>query len=328
MKAISLSTSMIFSSSTPPRSSFMPLPTTSYPASRNTTSSSNLKNALSINLQSNISVSSFLKDPSPWTLPKFPASPNGPNPRPLRNSSPSWASATSIVALSKITPKLHTLSLLSQRKTSPTFGPHLRNPLFAPSFTPLRSPQSSPSLIPPFPSALSLMPVTLLLVLFSNNLIFSIDGTLLLSSPNQCNLPSSTTTSTTKNSSPSFVPSKLSATTYKATPNPLKYGLTTITLPTFAQSRSSHAVKFDGHSSSQSIIFPSSINPVPSTRPMLCPGVQTIKRGCFLRTTKLEPSSTASSLLSALHNQPNPTTLYCVNESRTPSPMILKSAKH
>src|SRR5712672_1578277 len=62
-------------------------------------------------------------------------------------------------------------------------------------------------------------------------------------------------------------------------------------------------------------------------RPMLCPGVQTIKRGCFLRTTKPEPSSTASSLPSAPH-KPNPMTLYCVNESRTPSPTIPKSAKH
>src|SRR5882762_11928962 len=198
MKAISLSTLMIFSSSTPPCSSFMPLPMMSYPASRNTTSSSNLRNALSINLPSNILASSFLKDPSPWTLPRFPASPNGPNPRPLRSSNPSSASATFIVASSKITPKLPTLSLLSQRKTFPTFGPHLRNPLFSPSFTPLRSPQSSPSLIPPFPSALSLMPVTLLLVPFSNNLTFLTDGTPLLSSLNQCNLPSLTTTSMTK----------------------------------------------------------------------------------------------------------------------------------
>src|SRR5882762_6200570 len=125
-----------------------------------------------------------------------------------------------------ITPKLHTLSLLSQRKMSHTFGPHLRNPPFAPSFMPLRLPQSSPSLIPPFLSTLSLMPVTLLLVPFSNNPTFLTDGTLLPSSLNQCNLPSSTTTSMTKNSSPLFVPSKLSATTYKATPNPLKYGLT------------------------------------------------------------------------------------------------------
>src|SRR5882762_3317200 len=172
------------------------------------------------------------------------------------------------------------------------------------------------------------MPVTLLLVPFSNNLTFSTDGTPLLSFPNQCNLPSSTTTSTTKNSLPSFMPSKLSTITSKAIPNSLKYGLTTITLPTFAQSRNSPAVKFDGHSSSLSIIFPSSTSLVPSTRPMLCPGIQTIKRGCFLWTMKLEPSSTASSLLSAPHNQPNPTTPYCINESRMPSLTILKSAKH
>src|SRR5712672_3319130 len=279
MKAISSSTSMIFSSSTPPCHSFTPLPTMSSPASRNTTSSSNPRSALSTRLLSNTSASSFLKDPSPWTLPRFLVSPNGPSQRPLRNSNPSSAFATFIVASSKITPKLHTLSLLSQRKTSPTFGPHLRNLPFAPSFTPLRSPQSSPSLIPPFLSTLSPMPVTLLLVPFLNNQTFSTDGTLLLSSPNQCNLPSSTMTSTTKNSSPSFVPSKLSAITSKAILIPLKYGLITITSPTSRRSRNYPAVKFNGHSSSLSIIFPSSTSPVPSTRPMLCPGIQTVTAG-------------------------------------------------
>src|SRR5712672_1283475 len=192
---------------------------------------------------------------------------------------------------------------------------------------PLWSPQSSPSLIPPFLSVSSPMLVTLLSVPFSNNPTFSINGTLLLSSPNQCNLPSSTMTSTTKNSLLSFVPSKLSDITSKAILTPLKYGLITITSPTSRQSRNSPAVKFNGRSSSLSIIFPSSTSLVPSTRPMLCPGVQTIKRGCFLQTTKPEPSLTASSLPSALH-KPNPMTLYCVNESRMPSPMILKSAKH
>src|SRR5712672_3208944 len=44
MKAILTSTLMIFSSSTPPCHSFTPLPTTSSPASRNTTSSSNPRN--------------------------------------------------------------------------------------------------------------------------------------------------------------------------------------------------------------------------------------------------------------------------------------------
>src|SRR5712672_713419 len=327
MKAILSSTSMIFSSSTPPCHSFMPSPTTSSPASRNTTSSSNPRNALSTKLQSNILASLFLKDPSPWTLPRFPVSPNGPNQRPLRNSNPSSAFATFIIASSRIIPKLHTLSLLSQRKTSPTFGPHPRNLPFAPSFTPLPSPRSSPSLIPPFLFASSLMLVTLLSVPFLTNPTFSIDGTLLLSSPSPCNLPNSTTTSTTKNSSLSFAPSKLSVITFKVILNPLKYGPTTITSPISGQSRNSPAVKLDGHSSSPSIIFPSSTSPVPSTRPMLCPGVQTIKRGCFLQTTRPEPSSTASSLLSAPH-KPNPMTLYCVNESRMPSPTILKSAKH
>src|SRR5712672_1515206 len=171
------------------------------------------------------------------------------------------------------------------------------------------------------------MLVTSLSVLFFTKPTSSIDGTLLLSSPNPCNPPNSTTTSTTKNSSLSFAPSKLSAITSKVIPNPLKYGPTTITSPTSEQSRNSPAVKLDGHSSSLSIIFPSSTSPVPSTRPMLCPGVQTIKRGCFLQTTKPEPSSTASSLPSASHKL-NPMTLSCVNESRMPSPTIPKSAKH
>src|SRR5712671_5436978 len=329
MKATLSSTSMIFSSSIPPCHSFTPLPTTFSPASRNTTSSSNPRNALSTRLLSHASASSFLKDPSPWTLPRFLVSPNGPSQRPLRNSNPSSAFATFIVASSKIIPKLPTLSSLSQRKTSPTFGPHPRNLPFAPSFTPLPSPRSSPSLIPPFLSASSPMLVTLLSVPFLNNPTFSTDGTLSLSSPSPspCILPNSTTTSTTKNSLLSFAPSKLSAITFKVILNPLKYGLTTITSPTSGQSRNSPAVKLDGHSSSPSIIFPSSTSPVPSIRPMLCPGVQTIKRGCFLWTTRPEPSSTASSLLSALH-KPNPMTLYCVNESRMPSPTIPKSAKH
>src|SRR5712672_4277338 len=327
MKAILLSTSMIFSSSTPPYHSFTPLPTTSSPASRNTTSSSNPRNALSTRLLSNTSASSFLKDLSPWTLPRFLVSPNGPSQRPLKNSNPSSAFATFIVASSRIIPKLHTLSLLSQRKTSPTFGPHPRNLPFAPSFTPLPSPRSSPSLIPPFLFASSLMPVTSLLVPFLSNPTFSTDGTLLLSSPSPCNLPNSTTTSMTKNSSLSFAPSKLSAITSKVILTPLKYGPITITLPISGQSRTSPAIKLDGHSSSPSIIFPSSTSPVPSTRPMLCPGVQTIKRGCFLRTTKPEPSSTASSLPSTPHKL-NLMTLYCVNESRMPSPTIPKSAKH
>src|SRR5712672_2844095 len=327
MKAISSSTSMIFSSSTPPCHSFTPLPTTSSPASRNTTSSSNPRSALSTRLLSNTSASSFLKDPSPWTLPRFLASLNGPSQSPSRNSNPSSAFATFIVASSKTIPKLHTLSLLSQRKTSPTFGPHPRNLPFAPSFMPLPSPRSSPSLIPPFLFASSPMLVTLLSVPFLNNPTFSTAGTLLLSSPSPCNLPNSTTTSTTKNSLLSFMPSKLSAITSKVILNPLKYGPTTITSPTSEQSRNSPAVKLDGHSSSLSIIFPSSTSPVLSIRPMHCPGVQTIKRGCFLRTTKPEPSSTASSLPSAPH-KPNPMTLYCVNESRTPSPTIPKSAKH
>src|SRR5712671_489520 len=327
MKAISSSTSMIFSSSTPPYPSFTPLPTTSSPASRNTTSSSNPRSALSTRLLSNTSVSSFLKDPSPWTLPRFLVSPNGPSQRPLRNSNPSSAFATFIVASSRIIPKLHTLSLLSQRKTSPTFGPHPRNLPFAPSFTPLPSPPSSPSLIPPFLFASSPMLVTLLSVPFLNNPTFSTAGTLLLSSPSPCNLPNSTTISTTKNSLLSFTPSKLSAITSKVILTPLKFGPTTITSPTSEQSRNSPADKLDGHSSSLSIIFPSSTSPVPSIRPMLCPGIQTIKRGCFLRMTKPKPSLTASSLPSVLH-KPNPMTLYCVNESRMPSPTIPKSAKH
>src|SRR5712672_1423345 len=327
MKAILSSTLMIFSSSTPPCHSFTPLPTTSSPASRNMTSSSNPRNALSTRLLSNTSASSFLKDPSPWTLPRFLVSPNGPSQRLLRNSNPSSAFATFIVASSRIIPKLHTLSLLSQRKTSPTFGPHPRNLPFAPSFTPLPSPRSSPSLIPPFLFVSSPMLVTSLSVPFSNNPTFSTDGTRLLSSPNPCNLPSSTTTSTTKNSSLSFAPSNLSAITSKVILNPLKYGPTTITSPTSEQNRTSPAVKLDGHSSSLSIIFPSSTNTLPSIRPMLCPSVQTIKRGCFLWTTKPEPSSTASSLPSASHKL-NPMTLSCVNGSRMPSPTILKSAKH
>src|SRR5712672_3496859 len=327
MKAISSSTSMIFSSSIPPCHSFTPLPTTFSPASRNTTSSSNPRNALSTKLLSNTSASSFLKDPLPWTLPRFLVSPNGPSQRPLRNSNPSLASATFTVASSRTIPKLHTLSLLSQRKMSPTFGPHPRNLPFAPSFTPLPSPRFSPSLIPPFLFASSPMLVTLLLVPFLSNPTFSTDGTLLLSSPSPCNLPNSTTTSMTKNSSLSFAPSKLSAITSKVILTPLKSGPITITSPTSEQSRNSPTVKLDGHSSSLSIIFPSSTSPVPSIRPMLCPGVQTIKRGCFLRTMKPEPSSTASSLPSALH-KPNPMTLYCVNKSRMPSPTIPKSAKH
>src|SRR5712672_3034151 len=325
MKAISSSTSMIFSSSTPPYHSFTPLPTMSSPASKNTTSSSNLRNVLSTRLLSNTSASSFLKDPSPWILPRFLVSPNGLSQRRLKNSNPSLASATSTVASSRTIPKLHTLSLLSQRKTSPTFGPHPRNLPFAPSSTPLPSPRSLPSLIPPFLFTSSQMLVTLLSVPFLNNPTFSTDGTLLLSSPNPCNLPNSTMTSTTKNSLLSFTPSKLSAITSKVILNPLKYGPITITSPTSEQSRNSPAVKLNGHSSSLSIIFPSSTNPVPSIRPMLCPGVQTIKRGCFLRTTKPEPSLTASSLPSTLH-KPNPMTLYCVNKSRMPSPTIPKSA--
>src|SRR5712672_268264 len=213
MKAILSSTSMIFSSSTPPCHSFTPLPTTSSPASRNTTSSSNPRNALSTKLLSNTSASSFLKDPSPWTLPRFLVSPNGPSQRPLKNSNPSSASATFTVASSRTIPKLHTLSLLSQRKMSPTFGPRPRNLPFAPSFMPLPSPQSLPSLIPPFLFASSPMRVTSLSVPFLNNRTSSIDGTLLLSSPNPCNLPNSTTTSTTKNSLLSFAPSKLSTIT-------------------------------------------------------------------------------------------------------------------
>src|SRR5712672_1885177 len=226
MKAISSSTSMIFSSSIPPCHSFTPLPTTFSPASRNTTSSSNLRNVLSTRLLSNTLASSFLKDPSPWILPRFLVSPNGLSQRRLKNSNPSSASATSTVASSRTIPKLHTLSLLSQRKTSPTFGPHPKNLPFAPSFTPLPSPRSSPSLIPPFLFASSPMLVTSLSVPFLNSPTFSIDGTLLLSSPNPCILPNSTTTSTTKNSLPSFVPSKLSAITFKVILNPLKYGPT------------------------------------------------------------------------------------------------------
>src|SRR5712675_3726055 len=107
------------------------------------------------------------------------------------------------------------------------------------------------------------MLVTSLSVPFLNNLTFSTDGTLLLSSSNQCNLPTSTTTSTTKNSSLSFVPSKLSAITSKVILTPLKYGPIIITLPTSEQSRNSPAVKLDGHSSSLSIIFPSSTSLVP-----------------------------------------------------------------
>src|SRR5712672_2011282 len=327
MKAILSSTLTIFSSSTPPCPSFTPLPTTSSPASRNTTSSSNLRNVLSTRLLSNTSASSFLKDPSPWILPRFLVSPNGLSQRRLKNSNPSLASATFTVASSRTIPKLHTLSLLSQRKTSPTFGPRPRNLPFAPSFTPLPSPQSLPSLIPPFLFASSPMPVTLLSVPFLNNPTSSTAGTLLLSSPSPCNLPNSTTTSTTKNSLLSFAPSKLSAITFKVILNPLKYGPTTITRLFPDKAETLPADKLDGHSSSPSIIFPSFTSPVPSIRPMLCPGVQTIKRGCFLRTTKPEPSSTASSLLSAPH-KPNPMTLYCVNESRMPSPTIPKSAKH
>src|SRR5712672_42774 len=70
MKAILSSTLIIFSSSTPPCHSFTPLPTTSSPASRNTTSSSNLRNALLTRPLSNNSALSFLKDPSPWPQPK------------------------------------------------------------------------------------------------------------------------------------------------------------------------------------------------------------------------------------------------------------------
>src|SRR5712672_3124037 len=168
----------------------------------------------------NISVSSFLKNTSPWTLPRFPASPNGPSQRPLKNSNPSSAFATFTVASSRIIPKLLTLSLLSQRKTSRTFGPCPKNLPYAPSFTPLRSPRYLPSLIPPFLFVSSPMLVTSLSVPFLNNPTSSTAGTLLLSSPNLCNLPNSTTTSTTKNSLLSFAPSKLSAITFKVILNP------------------------------------------------------------------------------------------------------------
>src|SRR5712672_765515 len=171
------------------------------------------------------------------------------------------------------------------------------------------------------------MLVTSLSVPFLNNPTFSTDGTLLLSSPSPCNPPNSTTTSSTTKNSLSFAPSKLSAITSKVILTPLKYGPITITLPTYEQSRNSPAVKLDGPSSSLSIIFPSSTSLVPSIRPMLCLGVQTIKRGCFLWMTRPEPSLTASSLPSALYKL-NPMTLYCVNESRMPSPTIPKSAKH
>src|ERR1700722_1796703 len=70
--------------------------------------------------------------------------------------------------LLQLLPSLHSrlfpscaLSLCSHKERRPhTFGPHPRNLPFAPSFTPLRSLQSSPSLIPPFLSVSSPMPVT------------------------------------------------------------------------------------------------------------------------------------------------------------------------
>src|SRR5882672_12794786 len=102
----------------------------------------------------------------------------------------------------------------------------------------------------------------------------------------------------TKNSLLLSALSNPSVITLKDTQFPLKFGPTIITLPTFAPNRNSPAAKHVGPSFCPSTISQSSTNLALLTKPMLCPGGQTIKRG-YLLWMNTASFSTRNSFLSA-----------------------------
>ena len=162
----------------------------------------------------------------------------------------------------------------------------------------------------------------------SNNPALSTAGTSSPFTQSPCYLPNKITISTTRNSLQLFMPLNLFAITLNATLNFLKFGQTTTTSPTSTQNRNSHAAKLAGHCSSPNSTSPSSTNQEPSIKQMLCPGGQTIKRGCLLQTNH-KSFSAQSSFQSTLHNlplSPQKPPRYD-NTSKKPSSTTLKSAR-
>ena len=146
---------------------------------------------------------------------------------------------------------------------------------------------------------------------------------------NHCNPRSGTMKSMTSNCWLSFEPSKLSDTTWKEGMTPLKFGQTMEILSISPRSRSFHIARPIGPSIYHVSSSLSYTNLEPITKRMLCPPVQTLKRGWRMIMRSGCSWIQKFSLHTRCMPQRSPVKVMChyKNDSRKPRHMTRKSVK-
>ena len=156
-----------------------------------------------------------------------------------------------------------------------------------------------------------------------------IGGTPSRTIPSHCNPRSGTTKSTISNCWLSFKPSKHSDTTWKEETTPLKFGWITGILSISPRSRSYHVIRPVRPSICHISSSLSYINLELITRQMLCPAIQTLKRGWRMIMRSRCSWIQNFSLHVRCMPQQSPVKVMCCykNNSRQPRHMTWKSAK-